>query len=196
VNFLYLPQDKINDAESDDYTTAFLPTVSALESQAIGAQDASQANRASELFCRAAVVCRIARFPYVDVTQPKSLKRAVFEHQKQVYMKGAALWTPPIKEETLCHSYSSGNDSQHVPIYVRIPETAWPESPVSVVLLMTGLDGYRPDNTQRTQEAISRGWAAVVVEIPGTADCPADPADPGSPDRLLDSVFAYLARQE
>lgn len=152
-----------------------------------------QPGRASELLRRAAVVYRIARFPYVDVTEPNSLKRAVFEQQKKVYMEAAALWAPPIKEETVTHSYRSGSDNQHIPIYVRIPEGARQERPAPVVLLMTGLDGYRPDNTQRTQEIVSRGWAAVIVEIPGTADCPADPADPSSPDRLWDSVFAHLA---
>lgn len=58
---------------------------------------------------------------------------------------------------------------------------------------MTGLDGYRPDNSQRTHEILARGWATVIVEIPGTADCPADPADPESPDRLWDSVLEYMA---
>lgn len=61
------------------------------------------------------------------------------------------------------------------------------------MLLFTGLDGYRPDNSQRTHEIISRGWAAVVCEIPGTADCPADAADPDSPDRLLSSILDYMA---
>jgi dienelactone hydrolase len=58
---------------------------------------------------------------------------------------------------------------------------------------MTGLDGYRPDNSQRTHEILDRGWATVIVEIPGTADCPADPADPESPDRLWESVLDYMA---
>lgn len=58
---------------------------------------------------------------------------------------------------------------------------------------MTGLDGYRPDNSQRTHEIVNRGWAAVICEIPGTADSPADPADPASPDRLWDSVLDYMA---
>jgi dienelactone hydrolase len=67
------------------------------------------------------------------------------------------------------------------------------ERKVPCVLILTGLDGYRPDNSQRTHEIIKRGWAVVVCEIPGTADSPADPADPESPDRLLDSVLEYMA---
>lgn len=34
--------------------------------------------------------------------------------------------------------------------------------------------------------------ASVVVEIPGTADCPADSADPESPDRLWTSLLAWM----
>jgi pimeloyl-ACP methyl ester carboxylesterase len=32
----------------------------------------------------------------------------------------------------------------------------------------------------------------VVVEIPGTADCPADSADPQSPDRLWTSLLEWM----
>lgn len=60
-----------------------------------------------------------------------------------------------------------------------------------VVILLTGLDGYRPDNTTRCDEFLARGWATIVIEIPGTADSPADPADPASGDRVLDSVLAF-----
>lgn len=35
----------------------------------------------------------------------------------------------------------------------------------------------------------------MIAEIPGTADCPADPKDPKSPDRLWDSVFKWMGEQ-
>lgn len=69
---------------------------------------------------------------------------------------------------------------------MRVPEAA--TTTVPTVLLLTGLDGYRPDNTVRCDEFLARGWAAVVVEIPGTADCPADSADPEAPERLWSSL--------
>jgi predicted dienelactone hydrolase len=61
-----------------------------------------------------------------------------------------------------------------------------------VVILLTGLDGYRPDNTLRCDEFLARGWATIILEIPGTADCPADPADPESPERLWDSLLEWM----
>jgi len=61
-----------------------------------------------------------------------------------------------------------------------------------IVILLTGLDGYRPDNTARCNEFLARGWACVVLEVPGTADCPADPSDPEASERLWDSVFAWM----
>lgn len=97
-----------------------------------------------------------------------------------------------LKEEIIPHTHATGRDGAHIPIYVRLPEEASASNRVPVVLLMTGLDGYRPDNSQRAHEIINRGWAAVIVEIPGTADCPADPADPESADRLWDSVLEYM----
>ena len=43
---------------------------------------------------------------------------------------------------------------------------------------------------------IAHGWASIGVEIPGTGDCPADPNDPTSPDRLWTSVLDWIEKQE
>ncbi|KAE8330220.1 Alpha/Beta hydrolase protein [Aspergillus sergii] len=193
--FQKLISENINDASTDEYTSTFFPISSDLESQASQALDSGKTDDAIDLLRRAAVVYRISRFPYVDITQPNSIKRAAFERQKQVYLKAASRWDPPIKEIIIPHSSRGRNDGQEIPIYTRIPRNARPDNPVPVVFIMTGLDGYRPDNSQRTHEIIGRGWAVVIAEIPGTADSPADPADPSSPDRLWDSVFAYMATQ-
>lgn len=69
-----------------------------------------------------------------------------------------------------------------------------PKSKSPAVLLMTGLDGYRPDNTTRSDEFLARGWASVIVEIPGTADCPADPKDPAGSERLWSSVLDWMEK--
>jgi dienelactone hydrolase len=116
-----------------------------------------------------------------------------FNRQKEVYLSAASLWKPALVEETIPHKHAAGADGTSIPLYIRVPEEASASNRVPVVLLMTGLDGYRPDNSQRTHEILARGWATVIVEIPGTADCPADPADPESPDRLWDSVLEYMA---
>ncbi|KAJ5104621.1 hypothetical protein NUU61_001968 [Penicillium alfredii] len=193
--FQQLIAENINDGWTDAYTEKFLPTVTALEKEAAEALSSGHRDRASDLYRRAAVVLRISRFPYVSpATQgTSSMKRAALERQKQVYMKAAALWKPHISEEVIAHTHSAGRDDSHIPLYVRIPEEASAQHPVPVVLLMTGLDGYRPDNSQRTHEIVNRGWATVICEIPGTADSPADPADPQSPDRLWSSVLDYMA---
>jgi dienelactone hydrolase len=89
-----------------------------------------------------------------------------------------------------------GRDKGEIPVYVRMPKQKDEklEQKVPVVILMTGLDGYRPDNTLRSQEFINRGWGTIIVEIPGTADCPADPADPKSGDRLWSSMFEWMEK--
>ncbi|KAL2255820.1 hypothetical protein VTK26DRAFT_2662 [Humicola hyalothermophila] len=103
------------------------------------------------------------------------------------------------------HRYAKGGDRGTIPVYVRVPKGTGAEDgdgdekvsvkkkkKAPVVVLMTGLDGYRPDNTVRCEEFLKRGWASVVVEIPGTADCPADSADPESPDRLWTSLLEWM----
>ncbi|KAJ5836947.1 hypothetical protein N7447_002973 [Penicillium robsamsonii] len=195
--FQKLIAENINDANTDAYTEAFLPTATALENEAAQALSKGELDRAADLYRRAAVILRISRFPYVSPsTRPEtSIKRRAFERQKQVYLKAASLWKPIITEEVIPHTRRAGRDGPEIPMYIRIPEEASATNPVPVILLMTGLDGYRPDNSQRTHEIINRGWATVVVEIPGTADSPADPADPESPDRLWSSVLDYMERR-
>ncbi|KAG7122341.1 Heptaketide hydrolyase ayg1 like protein [Verticillium longisporum] len=101
---------------------------------------------------------------------------------------------PSMEEVEIPHMHKQGRDRANIPVYVRLPKlTSSQRQPCPVVLLMTGLDGYRPDNTLRCDELLSRGWGSVVVEIPGTADCPADSADPDSPDRLWSSVLDWMA---
>ncbi|KAK8005567.1 hypothetical protein PG990_011604 [Apiospora arundinis] len=168
--FEQLIADGVDDGTAPAYTRAFFPAASALEERGDAAMKAGDKKEASDLYLRAACVLRIARFPYVT-------------------------------------AFPDGRDRDIIPAYVRVPDHARvlnthdtagegeevlpPRFPA--VLLFTGLDGYRPDNTVRCDEFLSRGWAAVVVEIPGTADCPADPADPTSPDRLWDSVLSWMA---
>ncbi|KAL1997204.1 hypothetical protein VTN49DRAFT_7351 [Thermomyces lanuginosus] len=192
--FRKLIAENINDGYSAAYTNAFAPTALALEKKADEALSKGDSEKASEFYRRAAVVYRISRFPYVSPFDGKdSAKRAAYERQKEVYLKAASIWKPPIKEVIIEHKHRAEKDGATIPILVRIPEGANSSNPVPVVLIMTGLDGYRTDNSQRSHEIVRRGWACVICEIPGTADSPADPADPESPDRLWDSVFDYMS---
>ncbi|BCR99487.1 2,6-dihydropseudooxynicotine hydrolase [Aspergillus awamori] len=190
--FQKLIDENINDAYTDAYTQAFFPVAEALENKASAALNNNNVEMASDLLRRAAVVYRISRFPYVDPTR-EDIKKEAFNRQKKVYLKAASFWKPTIQEVIIPHKHKSATDGAYVPLFVRVPEHATAENPVPVVVLMTGLDGYRPDNSQRTHEIINRGWATVICEIPGTADSPADPSDPESADRQWTTVLDYMA---
>ncbi|KAA8574669.1 hypothetical protein EYC84_003919 [Monilinia fructicola] len=186
-------QNNINDGYGDAYTEAFFPIAEKLTRQGDEAASLSNQTVASEFYLRAACVYRIARFPYIGKF-PKissSVKWKAWEAQKQVYMKAATKWNCPFEEVVVEHTYADGQDELNIPLYVRYPANAKGRK-VPVVLLLTGLDGYRPDNTVRSDEFISRGWACVIVEIPGTADCPSDPSDPAAPDRLWTSILDWM----
>lgn len=195
--FLDLIARDINDGTSPEYTRAFMATAQSLESRGDEAAVGGDNGKASGLYLRAACVLRIARFPYITsfprVTDPT--KWEAWELQKKIYLKAGSLWSPsPLSEVAIPHTFAQGRDRASIPAYVRVPPSGKDKDQQKhpAVILLTGLDGYRPDNTARTDEFLARGWAAVVLEIPGTADCPADPADPTSPDRLLDSVFGWM----
>ncbi|KAI3334502.1 Alpha/Beta hydrolase protein [Ustulina deusta] len=180
----------VDDGDSTAYTEAFFETAEALE-RAGDEAAGKKPEEASTLYLRAACVLRIARFPYITAFPEVScpVKWRAWEMQKRVYLKAAGSWDVPILEVEIPHVRAAGRDRAVIPAYVRVPAT---KGPHPVVLLFTGLDGYRPDNTGRCDEFLTRGWATVVLEIPGTADCPADPADADSPDRLWDSVFEWI----
>lgn len=157
--------------------------------------EAGDSAAASDLYLRACTVYRIARFPYITAYPEVScpVKWRAWEAQKEVYMKAGRSWSEPLEEVIVPHIHRAGGDRESIPVYVRVPAaTAANGSPCPVVVLMTGLDGYRPDNTVRCDEFLRRGWGSVVVEIPGTADCPADSADPESPDRLWTSLLDWM----
>ncbi|KAI9776534.1 MAG: hypothetical protein M1839_009515 [Geoglossum umbratile] len=189
-----LIKKNINDGYSDEFTRAFFPVCESVVRQAEAAEANKDTPKAIELYLRAACLYRISRFPHQISTIP-GVKTDAWETQKRVYLRGASLFVPPVREELIPHTHASGDDSLTIPVYVRLPTNASRDNPVPSILLITGLDGYRPDNTQRSQEFINRGWGCVIAEIPGTADCPADPKDPKSPDRLWSSVLDWMDGQ-
>lgn len=144
---------------------------------------------AVNMYLRACAVYRIARFPYIN----SDVKRDAYEAQKNAYMKAASLFECPIEDIHIPHTAGTEKDEgTEVPLYVRYPKEASKSNPCPAVILMCGLDGHRPDNTIRSDEFLVRGWASVIVDIPGTADCPADRRDATSPDRLWTSILDWM----
>lgn len=155
----------IYDGYSDEYTKEFLSTAEDLVAQA-DAKASSVKTTAIAIYLRACAVYRIARFPYIN----SPVKTDAYEAQKKAYMKAAALFDCPIEDIEIPHTAGTKEDEgAKVPLYVRWPKGASKEKPVPAVLLMCGLDGHRPDNTVRSDEFLKRGWASVIVDIPGTA---------------------------
>jgi hypothetical protein len=186
--FKALISKNINSGYTDEYTREFVPTAEHLVEQA-DKLASSDKKTAIALYLRACAVYRIARFPYIN----SHYKREVYEAQKNAYIKASDLFDCPIKDITIPHTTATPADADSIPLYVRIPKHASESKPCPVVLLMCGLDGHRPDNTTRSDEFLQRGWASVIVDIPGTADCPADRKDPKAADRLWTSILDWMA---
>jgi hypothetical protein len=183
--FKYLIDENINDPYEDAYTNAFLPAARRLANEAEEAEG-NDREKAKKLYLNADAVYRLARFPYIGT----ELKERVFAEQKDTYMRGASLWARPVEEVLIPHIHAANGDAATIPLYLRRPASA---GPFPSILLITGLDGHRPDNTERTAEFLARGWACVICDIPGTtADCPANKRDPLSPDRLFSSILDWI----
>ncbi|QIW99554.1 hypothetical protein AMS68_005072 [Peltaster fructicola] len=168
--FESLMKKGIHDGYTDEYTKEFIPTCEELVRQ--GDAAGSDKEKAIELYLRACAVYRIAR-----IGKP-------------------ALFDVPIEDVSIPHTAGTDQDEgKSIPLYIRIPKGASKAKPAPAVILMCGLDGHRPDNTVRSNEFLARGWASVIVDIPGTADCPADRKDCSSPDRLWTSVLDWMDSQ-
>ena len=96
-----------------------------------------------------------------------TVKWQAWEAQKKVYAKAGGLWDVPLEERVVEFVHGTGVEREKggIPVYVRVPLAqqkkgvdgeGGKKSPV--VVLMTGLDGYRPDNTVRCDEFLGRGW--------------------------------------
>lgn len=178
----------IHDGYSVEYTKEFLPKAEELVKRA---DEASGKDEKIALYLRACAVYRIGRFPYIN----SDVKKEAYEAQKKAYLKAAKLFDCPIEDVVIPHTAAEEKDGKDVPLYVRLPKGASKDKPCPAILLMCGLDGHRPDNTTRSDEFLARGWASVIADIPGTADCPADRRDPKSADRLWTSVLDWMANQ-
>ncbi|KAK1066733.1 hypothetical protein LTR74_006943 [Friedmanniomyces endolithicus] len=187
--FETLIKKNIHDGYSEEYTKEFLPMAEGLVKKADSTQDEKEK---IDLYLRACAVYRIARFPYIN----SDVKREAYAAQKTAYMKAAALFETPIEDLSIPHTAGTSQDEgKEIPLYIRVPKTASKDKPCPSVILMCGLDGHRPDNTTRSDEFLARGWASIIVDIPGTADCPAARHDATSPDRLWTSILDWMAAQ-
>ncbi|KAF4974423.1 hypothetical protein FZEAL_8666 [Fusarium zealandicum] len=139
-------------------------------------------------------VSSITAYPRVN----NLVKWKAWEWQKTVCIKAGREWAAPLMEVDIPHIFREGADRDSVPLHFRVPQ-AQEDAPTKkwpVGLLLTGIDAYRPDFTAVCNGLISRGWAVILAEIPGTADSPADSADPESPGRLWSSVFNWMERDD
>lgn len=94
------------------------------------------------------------------------------------------------------HTHAISSDGKILPAYYHLPSTASPSNKRPLIIIMTGLDGYRTELAVWIQGWHNVGCAVLIVEIPGTGDNPGDPSDPKSPDRVWSSMFDWIGQQE
>ena len=175
----------------DEYAAPFLPVAQKIVARAERALANDDQASARDLFLRAAAVYRIARFPI----NRSPLTQQAWELGKAAYEQGGLLLDPPSIAVDVPFTYAdlaAGDDARPIKAYLRLPNGPAPVSGWPVLLFICGLDAYRTDHTPRTQAHVDHGFATLSFEIPGTGDCPAAPADPTSPDRLMSSVIDWV----
>ncbi|KAK4990613.1 hypothetical protein LTR66_006756 [Elasticomyces elasticus] len=117
--------------------------------------------------------------------------------EKSLYQRiERSLREHPVHEVFIPHKHAIAGEGQHIPVYYQLPSGASRSSPAPLVIIFTGLDGYRTELAVWMEGWRQRGVGTVVVEIPGTGDSPALKDDPTSPDRQWSSLLDWVDEQE
>ncbi|CAO2652254.1 Nn.00g005370.m01.CDS01 [Neocucurbitaria sp. VM-36] len=176
----------------DEYAKVYFPQAESLKKTAQEAESKGEKEKASEYYLRSSAVYRISRFP-----APRSdVQREAWTLGKEACLKGLSLRPYPVQEVQIPHIHGHSNEGAHIPVYHLLPAHASKNTPVPTVIIFTGLDGYRTELAVWMEGWRQVGVATIVLEIPGTGDCPANPSDPTSPDRLYSSLFSWIDEQD
>ncbi|KAI0174872.1 Alpha/Beta hydrolase protein [Pestalotiopsis sp. NC0098] len=176
----------------DEYASCFFPKAEELVTRAIAAENSGEREKASELYLRASAVYRIARFPILRSEK----QRHAWNAGKEAARKGLELHEFPMVQVDIPHIHAQQGDGHVLPGFYHLPAHASASNKVPLVIIFTGLDGYRTELAVWKEGFRQVGCATLVVEIPGTGDNPAAPADPTSPDRLWTSMFDWVRQQD
>lgn len=141
---------------------------------------------------RASALYRIARFPAPRSEQ----QRIAWERGKEAALEGLKLQKYPMVEVEIPHTHAANGDGKVLPAYYHLPLHAFLDHRVPLVIIFTGLDGYRTDLAVWKDGWARLGVALLIVEIPGTGDNPGAASDPESPDRVWTSMFDWIGKQE
>jgi dienelactone hydrolase len=174
----------------DEYAQVYFPQAEKLSKIAQEAESKGEKEKASEYYLRSSAVYRISRFPAPRSEQ----QRYAWKMGKEAAIKGLGLRPHPVKEILVPHKHRLEGEGESIPIYHLLPEES-KNKPVPLVIIFTGLDGYRTELAVWMEGWRQNGVATVVLEIPGTGDCPAKADDPTSPDRLYSSLFDWVGEQ-
>ncbi|KAJ4359243.1 hypothetical protein N0V95_002324 [Ascochyta clinopodiicola] len=175
----------------DEYAQVYSPQAEHLKSIAKEAEAAGEKEKASEYYLRASAVYRISRFP-----APRSdVQREAWKLGKECCIKGLGMREYPVHEVEVPHKHRNSDEGDIIPVYHLVPDTATKDKPVPTVIIFTGLDGYRTELAVWMEGWRRVGVATIVLEIPGTGDCPATASDAKSPDRLYSSLFDWIDEQ-
>lgn len=152
------------------------------------------AANASNYYLRANQIGHLARYPYLI----DDVRMNIYLEQMKSYINGTSFWEYPMEEHWIPHTHANktAGDNTSIPILFRKSPFGAKNASKPSILLITGLDGYRPDMPTEIREyAYAQGWSIVIVEMPGTGLSPAAKIDPTSPDRLWSSVLDWMVAQ-
>ncbi|KAF2402292.1 alpha/beta-hydrolase [Trichodelitschia bisporula] len=178
----------------NEYPKVYFPKARELEAKAEEAEKAGDKAQAAEYYLRSSAVYRMSRFPAIFSPNMKQ----GWEKCKEVVLKGlkSVGGFSPVHEVLVPHTHGIDGEGDFVPVFHQLPDSATKENPAPVVMIITGLDGYRTELCVWAEGWRRLGVGVIILEIPGTGDSPASPKDIKSPDRVFSSLFDWIDTQD
>ena len=102
----------------------------------------------------------------------------------------------PIRNISIPHKHAIKGEGDTIQFAYKCPPGASKDNQVPLILIFSGLDGYRTELACWAEGWTMRGCASLIIEGPGTGDSPALKDDITSPDREWDSLFEWIEQQE
>ncbi|SNX85627.1 related to yellowish-green 1 (ayg1) [Melanopsichium pennsylvanicum] len=137
----------------------------------------------------AANLFRLAYFPWIhEETSTATAKQLAWKMDKRAFRKAIDL----MDDIDFAKAYATvgGDEDHNIPLRIFRPKDY--EGPMSVVIIITGLDHYHTYTLNHILELTSIGISVVVVPMPGTADSPITGRDELAKEKYWTAIVDWI----
>lgn len=173
---------RLTSFDRDAWAAAYSDAAGPFEDAARKAEASGDTDTARDNYLHAYGLYRMARFP----TTNSPGKMAAYRKSQEMYLAASPYMAVPLERIEIPFKGRAGEGAT-IPAYLGTPSGV-PRPPVLV--LWSGIDTFKEDRTALVAAMARIGVATLVIDQPGTGDCPLKGSEDG--ERLWDPIFAWI----